>query len=101
MTVDKCLILLKQYKRRMEDQSEGVDELERELIKKQNTKAYKDMRAHILSPKSKKFRDHPIREELLAEIEEEKKSGEKEVKETPVKEEKKQEVKKSGKKSKG
>lgn len=69
----------------------GTDETERKAVKIQSTKAYEDMKAHIL--KSRKFRGHPILNELAGQpVKEEPK--------TTQTEDKKEAKKTNGKKSK-
>lgn len=72
MTVENCIKWLKIFKRRIELQGtefsesqpdgRGRDSDERASITKTATKAYANMKQHILT--SKKFKDHPILEEL-------------------------------------
>ena len=61
MTVDNCIKLLKLYADRIETPP-GNDSATRTYVKKQATKAYANMKAHIL--KCKKFIGHPILAEL-------------------------------------
>lgn len=55
MTVENCIERLNIYKAKMNDESLPAE------IRKQSKKNYENMIDHIMDPKSKKFKDHPIR----------------------------------------
>ena len=61
MTVENCIKLLKSYEERIANPP-GIDAVWRGVAKRTAEEAYADMKAHILS--SRKFKGHPILDEL-------------------------------------